>query len=130
MRIEACIFFDDNTSLRIKLNRPTKQYNLKYKINNETNTFPFKFKRENLILEKHLFFFNKKVIYYKHGNPEPLDTSFINEAYNSEELNIFLESQLLREISDSTKNKKLEFSLGLVLGLAGILALVLIAIFG
>jgi len=130
MRIEACILFDDNTSLRVKLNRPEKTFKLKYKVNNVKKNFPYNFKRENLILEKHLWFFNKKCIYYKHGNLEPLDHSFVPETYDSEKLNIFLESQLLKDIGNSTKNKGIEMSIGLVLGLAGILAIVLIAILG
>ena len=129
MRLEAVILFLDGTSERLALKRPSKDLKLQYKVNNKKTTNRYIFRRENLFLEKWFWFFKRKRIYYEHGNPEPLSPSFKSNDVDIEEFNCILESSIIKDIAISTKDNKAMMSIGLILGLCGIVAIVLIAIF-
>lgn len=128
MKLEAVIFMPDNTTIRFKLKNPSSNFVLKYKVDNEELPFEYNFKRENIIIDRP-FLIKKKTIFYKHNNPNPLSTDFVAEAIDVNQIKAFVDNQIFNDIARSTKDSKLQFSLGLVLGLAGILAIVLIAIF-
>lgn len=129
MKLEACINFDDYSTLRIPLKRPTKRLKLKYAVNGKKKqTFPYHFERDKLFLEKRFLWLKKKVIYYKHGNPGPLDATKNAELLDSEELKTIIETDLFAKMTESTKDRKMEMSIGLILGICAIAGIVLIAV--
>jgi len=129
MKITVYILMPDNSIIRQRVKNPTTEIKLRYKVNNINNIFTYKFKREALLSLKRFLGF-EKVIIYKHDQSEPLGINFKEKDNTQEEINRFLESGLFEELVKSSKDKKAEMSLKLVLGALAIIGLVCIVVFG
>lgn len=129
MKIEAVVLFDNMQTKRFKLKNPTGDFELCYKVNNINTKVPYKFQSDKCFLDKGLIF-KKKCIYYKHGNIQPLDIDLNTKGIDINEYNAIVETNLFSMLVNSTKDRAKEMSMGLILGLAGIVGIVLVVLIG
>jgi len=129
MKDVAYILLKNNTILRKKIKNPGKFNTIKYTIDGKEKKHKYKYDRDrSFILPKLIG--RERVMFYEQGNPEPLTAGFTTPSVNHDEINAMLDSELFGRLADSVKDKAPIYSIGMVLGLAGIGAIAVIAIFG
>lgn len=128
---EIWILMKNNTILTKKVSNPNENFELTYKFDGENKTMPFKFQRNCIFFKKWFMgLFTKRILFYEHGNIHPLNPKFTNKDVSMKEVATILETGLLKELSDSVKDKAKMMTMWIILAVIGIIGLVLIVIFG
>lgn len=129
MKHTMYILMKDYSIIRRTVKNPSDKFELIYKIDGENESFSYNFDRTKVYSMKK-FIGRARISFYECGTMEPLDPKFISDIQAIKALNDIGSSKLIKELIASSKNKGMEMSMTMVLGLAGILALVLVVIFG
>src|SRR6056297_1508124 len=126
---EVWILMKNNSIIKKKTTNPNDTFELTYSFDGEKKTMPFKFEKDSIFYKKWFMgLFTKRIMFYEHGNIHPLKPKFISKNNEVKELATILETGLLKQMSDSVKDKAKLMSMWLVLGIVGIIALVLIVV--
>lgn len=129
MKLNIWILQKDNSIIKKKINNFSEKFEVTYIVDGQNETFPYKFNNKKIFKVKTILGF-RNICFYEHASMDPLNASFNSNANDIQEIYNLSESKLIKSLVDSAKNKIKELGLGLVLGLAGILALVIIVVFG
>ena len=124
MLYRAYIIQKDNSIIIKKVQNPSKVFTVEYPVDNEIKEFKYKFDRTKVFSIKK-FLSVHRIIFYEHGNLEPLDAKFNTQKVNLEEIGDILHTGLFRQLLDSTKIKKGLGSSMTILGIVGIIALLI-----
>jgi hypothetical protein len=129
MRDYVEILFKNNSILRRRIKNPAKNIKITYNVDGKKRTDTYFYKREKTYKRKGIFF-SHRVTFYEHGNPEPLDSGFKNNNINMQDIKSLMETDLIRQLASSTKNKDLGMTTGAIIAVTAIIALVVIVLIG
>jgi len=128
LKIYAQILLKDNSIVEKVIKNPSDKFEVEYFIDGEYQTFQYKFLKNYPYTLKTVLG-SKKIIFYEHGSMTPLSPKFETNETILQDINKFSADKLLRALSDSAKRTG-ALDIKVVLGLAGMVALVLIVVLG
>lgn len=131
MKHKAMIIFNSGDIKFFNLRNPNTKFKLRYKVDNEFKNFYYLYKKDKVFNAK-LGILSKKfsISIYKHNIPEPVSFDFKQPKIDSTEIASLIDSDLFRMFVASSKKKMFEGNTLMILGIAGILVLGLIILFG
>ena len=122
------ILMKNNSILKRRIKNPSTNFILTYEVDNEFKDFTYYYKREKAFLLPKLFG-QTRISFYEHSKPQPLDPQFKANSIDMKEVSAIIHTSLFKEMIASSKLKNnVAVTLGMVLGLAGILGLVIIIV--
>ena len=130
MKDYALILFKNNTSIKKRIKNPQKYFEAEYLVDNKKQKKKYQYDRSSTIIMPTILKLKARMSFYEEGNPKPLNPNFTSPAVNMEEISDMINTSLIGNLADSTKDKGVQLSMTMVFGLAGIAAIVIIAIFG
>lgn len=127
MKTYAYILQKNNSIIKKRIKNPSKTFNVLYEVDNKTIDISYNFKKTDCYNIKS-FLGYKQIIFYEHGNPNPLKIDFKSDKIDIQEISDMLHTQLFGQLINSAKVKMGLGDTGTILGVVGILVLGVIII--
>lgn len=130
MKDYAVILFKNNTAIKKRIKNPQKNFEVSYVVDGNKTSCKYEYDRESSIKIPVFLKLRQRMSFYEEGNPKPLSPDFKSPPVDMKLINAMVNSDLVSSLVNTTKDKARQMSLTIVLGIAGIIGLVLIVIFG
>lgn len=130
MKDTAYVLFKNNTGIKKRLKNPQKSFELEYVVDGKKKKKKYQYDRDSTIILPSWWVLRHRVSFYEEGNPKPLTPNFKAQDVNMEEIQQMIDTDLIKALVNSAKDNAAALSIGVILGLGGIAAIVLIAVFG